>query len=370
MSEQAISSTYMPFARDPSGRLVTPYEVTKGLDCRCRCLCCNSRLVNRRGKVRIPHFSHLGTGAGSCKGARETVLHLAAKKVITEGVHLLLPSGEAKVSEVDRFGRKLEEKKELFPAKTVEVQSARQEERQRDFIPDVTAMVDGKELYVEIHVTNATGARKKSKLREREVSTIEISINASLDLKSSAELAEHVLSKADRKWLHNSAIATALPALRAKVANRLDAEKTKLQRAREAVSIFRGRNQSEFEEHQEFERIEDLLADYLWSKVLELDCINRSRSTPDMDVLYLIWDLKGAYRQIKTWLSKGKFGIYEESSYTAQMDRLLGKSGGQLYPLTWAKIENRSWELIETADRMLSKSEHVLEGRILQYQKI
>lgn len=79
----------MTFALAADGRVVHIDEVANGLACECVCLKCGGKLVGRHGDVRQHHFSHYLAIDGA--GCTETALHKAAKAIIQQERHLVLP---------------------------------------------------------------------------------------------------------------------------------------------------------------------------------------------------------------------------------------------------------------------------------------
>ena len=65
-------------------------NVPNGKACGCHCPCCKKPLYARQGQKRQHHFAHIGDY--NCKGAYETMLHILAKKVLSEAGQIMLPS--------------------------------------------------------------------------------------------------------------------------------------------------------------------------------------------------------------------------------------------------------------------------------------
>jgi competence protein CoiA len=69
--------------------------VPRGLvDCGCRCLACNERLVAKQGLERIHHFAHESNRA-ACEVALEGVVHRYAKQILLEQKGLQAPAAPA-----------------------------------------------------------------------------------------------------------------------------------------------------------------------------------------------------------------------------------------------------------------------------------
>lgn len=120
----------------PSGRIVHFTEVKRGKACDCVCPGCGKDFLTAQGPVKPWHFKHADEST-TCKGGQETALHLLAKEIITENVQILLPV----------YGKVLYEnaiKEQFF--ETVK--------------PDVSAIINGQNIFFEILVTHAVGEVK------------------------------------------------------------------------------------------------------------------------------------------------------------------------------------------------------------------
>jgi hypothetical protein len=78
----------IPFAARPDGSLVHVSAVGSGFHADCLCFGCGKPLVARKGPIMVHHFSH--HGAVECNA--ETVLHKAAKRILTERLETALIS--------------------------------------------------------------------------------------------------------------------------------------------------------------------------------------------------------------------------------------------------------------------------------------
>lgn len=78
----------IPFAARPDGSLVHVSQVESGFHADCLCLGCGKPLVARKGPILVHHFSH--HGAVECNA--ETVLHKAAKRILSERLEAAMAS--------------------------------------------------------------------------------------------------------------------------------------------------------------------------------------------------------------------------------------------------------------------------------------
>ena len=65
-------------------------EVKSGLQSDAFCVVCNSTLIAKKGEINAHHFAH--TNGTECKYWRETFIHLAVKKYLSETKCIRLPN--------------------------------------------------------------------------------------------------------------------------------------------------------------------------------------------------------------------------------------------------------------------------------------
>lgn len=93
----------LPFGLNENGITVHISEVEKGKKCGCICPACKSPLIARKGDLRQDHFQHVALI--ECKGAFESAVHLAAKRIIAERKRLTLSQYLISISKKDSRGR-------------------------------------------------------------------------------------------------------------------------------------------------------------------------------------------------------------------------------------------------------------------------
>ena len=93
----------MHFARGVDGSLVDVTQVPRGSACACVCLCCNSPLLAKQGKLKAWHFGHI-SGA-SHRACAETALHLAGKDLLRDLGEILVPRVSCAITEFDVLNR-------------------------------------------------------------------------------------------------------------------------------------------------------------------------------------------------------------------------------------------------------------------------
>ena len=166
------------------------------------CPDCGGSLIVRKGDIRVPHFAH--ASGDECRTAGETVLHLMAKEIIANGCQLRLP--EATIEGLNGTEVLQPETDVIFDAVEVEVW-------QNGFRPDLIGTVEVKRgdrvlrrrLIIEIFVTHAVDNRKRTMLRERGDSVLEIDLSK-VDrdrVIPHDEMTSLLITDAPRRWLYH-----------------------------------------------------------------------------------------------------------------------------------------------------------------------
>lgn len=144
-------SLFQSFAIAKNGDLVSVKEVERGLACNCTCPSCGEALMAKQGEVRVWHFSH--ASETECKGAAESALHLAAKRIIEKARGLMLPG--ITVSQAFRLddGRQTTETASI-PEIWVDFDEVILEAQVGAIRPDVIGTSGGHRYLIEIAVTH------------------------------------------------------------------------------------------------------------------------------------------------------------------------------------------------------------------------
>lgn len=191
------NSSKLPFGLR-NGQLVHISEVERGLDCECSCPACGHPLLARNGNVRMPHFAHYKDA--ECEHGYETAIHLAAKEVIEKAGYIVLPRYVSDALYYKNF-RNLTL---VEPAK-IYFEKIKLENKFQDVVPDVLIEKAGRLLCVEICVTHKVDERKINKMKEGNISGIEIDLSK-IDRTINLELLKELVvdSIENKKWLFNS----------------------------------------------------------------------------------------------------------------------------------------------------------------------
>jgi hypothetical protein len=191
-------------------------EVPAGLACWCRCPCCGSPLVARKGALVAPHFAHAGGRA--CKAAWETTLHRLAKEVVRAARELLLPEAAAELDGV---------REHVAAAQVFRCEAVETEVDLGGLRPDAVLHRAGRTLAVEFAVTHFCEPEKVAELRRRELPCVEVDLSAVPRLATREAHARAILHEAPRRWLFNARIIQAEARLRAAGQARAEAERAR-----------------------------------------------------------------------------------------------------------------------------------------------
>lgn len=132
------------------------------------CPKCQQRVVPHLCTKKRSHFSHYVDGGG-CVGALETALHLAAKRVLRQHEAIMVPDVV-----IEHQGRSLTVSK----AQYVRYSAVRTERELGGTRPDVALIRPSKDtpLLIEVYVTHAVDAQKKTKLAKMAYPCLEVDV--------------------------------------------------------------------------------------------------------------------------------------------------------------------------------------------------
>ena len=179
------------------GKVVHISEVESGLKCGCVCPACGEKLVAKKGDRVAHHFAHYS--GHTCEYGFESSLHLAAKEIISKAKKFVIPAVYLK------FPNSEKEKQLLFPPREIFVDDVKLEQRYGNIVPDIVLVSNGKELFIEIFVTHRIDEVKLEKLKQANISTIEIDLSKQKTLLTSEELSKILLEESEVKsWKYNA----------------------------------------------------------------------------------------------------------------------------------------------------------------------
>lgn len=176
--------------------IVSISEVESGLKCGCVCPACGEQLVAKKGKKRTHHFAHYS--GKNCSYGYESSLHLAAKDILSKARKMTIPSVYV------HFPDSYKKDELISKAKEIEIESVELERSFGSIVPDVVVYAGGKPFFVEIFVTHCIDDNKLEKLRESQISTIEIDLSKKTSIMSVDELTKILIGDSDEKqWKYN-----------------------------------------------------------------------------------------------------------------------------------------------------------------------
>lgn len=175
-------------------------EVESGLKCGCVCPACGDALVAKKGPKMMHHFAH--HSALDCEHGYESALHLAAKDILSKAKRMKIPP----VKWNDRTSKHIYFRLDkITESKEITIDKVELESNFGDIVPDIVIYSGGKKMFVEIYVTHGVDDEKLRKLKEADISTIQIDLSHKKDIVTKDELEELLLNGINEKeWLYNS----------------------------------------------------------------------------------------------------------------------------------------------------------------------
>lgn len=175
--------------------LVHISAAARGLACGCVCSACGDKLVARKGDDRCHHFAH--QSGKECATAVETALHRAAKEILLDCRKMMLPCVQVTLN-MNCYPL------ELYRERMVSFDEVHEETRVDAVIPDIVGYRRGTKLLIEIHVSHAVPPAKLTKIRELNISAIEVDLSSACRTFDADELRKVIVRMPDHKtWLHN-----------------------------------------------------------------------------------------------------------------------------------------------------------------------
>lgn len=192
------------------GKLVHISEVENGLACGCICPCCETPVIahNNPKNKNAHHFKHQSK---ACQNYYETMLHFLAKEIIEKNGGLVLPNVTFYLSsyassyyETNHYRNK---PNQVVKPLYVQFDKVEVEKYRSGIKPDLIGYINNKELYIEIAVTHFIDDEKKNKIKESNLSVIEIDLS-SFERNTKESMLNETLSgnTSIMKWVNNPII--------------------------------------------------------------------------------------------------------------------------------------------------------------------
>lgn len=179
------------------GNIVSIADVPSGKNCGCVCPACGDELIARKGEKRMHHFAHRSNE--DCEYGYESSLHLAAKDILSRSEKMVIPPVYVEFPQSGK-PKELISKERKIPIDDVEL-----EKRFDDIIPDIVVYSGDKYFFIEIYVTHPIDDEKLKKLKEKNISTIEIDLSKIKRDISVVELSDILLKSSSQKsWKYNA----------------------------------------------------------------------------------------------------------------------------------------------------------------------
>ena len=177
----------LPCGLNKDGKLIYIDESKNGLACECVCPGCKQPLVAKNnGKKNEHHFAHKSKDY-DCEHGYQSALHYMAKDCFLELEYLtFLKNGVAVRYKID---------------------SVVLEQKVDDIIPDILVTCDGKRFIVEIYVTHEVDDEKKQKIKDLQISAVEIDLSRfQHEMIDKEILKQELCNTANFSWVHDADI--------------------------------------------------------------------------------------------------------------------------------------------------------------------
>ena len=179
-----------------NGEIIHIDSVESGLKCNCTCPACGEKLIARKGSIVVHHFAH--QSGTMCEYGYQTSLHLAAKDILATAKTMMLPPVILSFPNSDK-------KVKIREGIRLNFDRVELERKQGEIIPDIVVYCGNRKLYIEIFVTHKIDEIKLKKIKEQDISTIEIDLS-NTDREVTKKDLEQILynENLNKKWIHNS----------------------------------------------------------------------------------------------------------------------------------------------------------------------
>ena len=179
------------------GNIVSIADVPSGKKCGCVCPACGDELIARKGQKRMHQFAHRSNE--DCEYGYESSLHLAAKDILSRSKKMVIPPIYVE------FPQSGKPKELISMEREISIDDVELEKRFDTIIPDIVVYSGDKYFFIEIYVSHPIDDEKLEKLKEKNISTIEIDLSKIKRDISVEELSDILLKDSDRKsWKYNA----------------------------------------------------------------------------------------------------------------------------------------------------------------------
>lgn len=192
-------------------RMASPQSVPNGLGCGCVCAGCGQPLIARQGAIKVWHFAH--ASGSDCAHAVESAIHKMAKQLILDRREIYVP-GYVESRQIKGVNWQEMLSVEVQVAGVQPLNECIEEKRIDSRQPDISAVMNGMPLAIEVAFTHFCDDEKIAWLEGRNLTTLEIDIFMPPDTPSEdvlGELEKRLFSASPySKWLHLAGIQNAV----------------------------------------------------------------------------------------------------------------------------------------------------------------
>ncbi len=223
-----MTALLLPFAtRLSDGKFVSPDEVERGRACNCACPGCNVAVIAKQGTEKIWHFAH--TKGEKCAKGYEVSIHELAKQMLRQRMELLLPSLIAKISDVDAYGRLLEEQEPVLESCLIKLDECKTAENLGGVNIDAIGLLKGHKILIEVTVFHRLMPDKLARLVKTEIPSMQINLEQFKTRQVTRDLLEKAIFEDEniREWLYHPKLKIALDKAKDKLGERLQESKSR-----------------------------------------------------------------------------------------------------------------------------------------------
>lgn len=332
---------------------IKPHE--SGLRCNCVCPSCGERLQAKLPKTKedfTPRFTH--HNADTCDYATETAIHIKAKEIIENAMHMIIPSVVAEYRSL---------KKEVSPERKINFDSVVLESRLQDIIPDILAFKKEHPLIIEIKITHGIDDIKLKKIKSLGISAIEIDLS-DMDTNFDPDFLynEIILSTENKYWVYNTVAENEKKNLKKEYLAMLKKQREEELKAEEERKRIEKQNEERKEE--KLERVRQLFDENYqnklkqeWGKEFDKDPIwinaakwmdIKPQNIPEYinveipgEIVFgcdrRVWQAYIFFRYINNKVKMFKYNLYPISVKRIQMDIKADFKGRLIYDLVYTK---------------------------------
>jgi hypothetical protein len=195
----------LPFGLNERNKIVHIADVERDNNCNYICPSCRSPLIPVQGKIKEHHFRH--EAIKECEGGLESAIHLAAKQIIMERKKITLPKCLAIALAKDSWGITYKKDKTVVEdGHKVSFDTVKEEINLTGIRVDLLAKRKNTQLIIEIFYSHIVDEKKIEKIREANISAIEINLSKLIpeNVKDVGAFWRYINDPKNIRWLYNT----------------------------------------------------------------------------------------------------------------------------------------------------------------------